>query len=88
MVTMNKWRGTAVIAGPFIILSAISAAGSLVLARTAQNPELLEARARSGLAEGAAQEHLGGTQRSLHAHAPVRPALMTEEDIEASHGGI
>jgi hypothetical protein len=37
------WRVTAAIGGPFILLSAVSASGSLLLARMAEDRELLEA---------------------------------------------
>lgn len=57
------WRSIAVIAGPFILLSAVSAAGSLILARRAQNREMVEGKSQLGLGEGAAQE-LGETDRS------------------------
>lgn len=35
----SLWKATAVIAGPFILLSALSASGSLILARRAHNRE-------------------------------------------------
>jgi hypothetical protein len=41
---VDLWRLTAVIVGPFTLLSALSAAGSLMLARRAERRELLEAR--------------------------------------------
>lgn len=63
------WQGIGVIAGPFILLSAISAAGSLILARRAQNRETLEARSELELGEGAAQE-LGSTSRARARQSP------------------
>ena len=58
------WRSVAVIAAPFILLSAISAAGSLILARRAQNREMLEARSQLGLSEGTLEEQLGANDKS------------------------
>lgn len=52
---VGTWQIIAAIGGPFILLSALSASGSLVLARRAENRALLEARhdvAELGLAEG------------------------------------
>jgi len=40
----GAWQIIAVISGPFILLSAASASGSLILARRAENRALLEAR--------------------------------------------
>ena len=57
----------AAIGGPFILLSAVSASGSLLLARRAKDRELVEASknvAEVGLAKGEAQELLGGRGRS------------------------
>ena len=59
---LGLWQLTAVISGPLTLLSAVSAAGSLALARRAENRELLEAGeavAEVGLTEGEAQELLG-----------------------------
>ena len=61
--TLDLWQLTAVISGPLTFLSAVSASGSLMLARVAEDRELLEASedvAEAGLAEGEAQELLGG----------------------------
>lgn len=41
--SVNLWKSTAVISGPLILLSAASAAGSLMLARMTKNRELREA---------------------------------------------
>ena len=54
---------TAVIIGPLSLLSAVSASGSLALARMTEDRALLEASedvAEVGLTEGEAQELLGG----------------------------
>ena len=59
----RMWQSIAVIAGPFVFLSAVSAAGSLILARRAQNREMVEAGSQHGLGEGAAQV-LGSADRS------------------------
>lgn len=56
------WKITATISGPLILLSALSACGSLMLARMAVDRKLLEASedgAGVGLPEGEAQELLG-----------------------------
>lgn len=63
------WRSIAVISGPFILLSAISAAGSLILARRAQNREMLEAKSQLGLSEGAMQEPPGANNQSREREA-------------------
>ena len=60
---VDRWLFTAVIIGPFTLLSAGSAAGSLDLARLAEDRELLDASAdvaEVGLSEGEAQKLLGG----------------------------
>ncbi|HEV8358561.1 MAG TPA: hypothetical protein VGQ17_17545 [Gemmatimonadales bacterium] len=57
------WHITAAISGPLTLLSAVSASATLMLARMAEGRELLEASedaAEVGLAEGEAQELLGG----------------------------
>ena len=59
----DAWQIIAVISGPFIVLSAVSAAGSLMLARMGEGRESLEASedvAEVGLTGGEAQERLGG----------------------------
>jgi hypothetical protein len=70
----GAWQIIAVAGVPFILLSAVSAAGSLALARRAEQPELLgphESLAGIGLAESNARELLAGGdssfQRSLTA---------------------
>ena len=60
------------IAGP----SACGSSGSLMLARVAEDRELLAASedvADAGLTEGEAQELLGGRDRSLHEHPAASP---------------
>ena len=57
------WQWAAVIIGPMTLLGAVSAAGSLALARRARKPELPDAGAglaEVGLTEGDEQERLGG----------------------------
>jgi hypothetical protein len=58
---VDLWRSTAVIAGPFIVLSAVSASVSLLLARRAKNRALLDAieDAEKVLPEGKAHELIG-----------------------------
>ncbi len=58
---VDVWLFTAVIIGPLSLLSAVSASGSLALARMTEDRALLEARedvAEVGLTEGEAQELL------------------------------
>lgn len=60
---VDLWLDTAVIIGPFTLLSAVSASGSLALARMAEEREMLDAvpdLAGVGVTEGEAQELLGG----------------------------
>jgi hypothetical protein len=60
---LGAWQIIAAISGPFILLSAVSATGSLMLARKAETRELLGASedvAGVGLTEAEAQELLGG----------------------------
>lgn len=57
--SVSAWRSIAVISGPFILFSALSAGGSLMLARRTENGGSLEASegvAEVGLAEGEAQD--------------------------------
>lgn len=64
---VDLWKTTAVIAGPFIVLSAVSAAASLLLARRAKNRVLLDAikNAEGELPEGKPQQLLVGRKRSF-----------------------
>ena len=60
---LGAWQIIGAISGPFILLSAVSATGSLMLARKAEKRELLEASedvAEVGLTESEAKELLGG----------------------------
>jgi hypothetical protein len=60
---VGAWQAIAILGGPFILLSAVSAAGSLALARKAENRQVLKAGdavTEVGLTEGGAQELLGG----------------------------
>ena len=71
---MGAWRISAIISGPFILLSALSAWGSLMLARMGEDRESLEAIedvAEVELAEGESQELLGGTDGSLFRRSPA-----------------
>ena len=58
---VDLWRSTAVVAGPFIVLSAVSASVSLLLARRAKNRALLDAieDAEKELPEGKPHEVIG-----------------------------
>jgi hypothetical protein len=60
---IGAWQIIATISGPFILLSALSASGSLMLARMGEKRELLSANAdvaEVGLTEGEVKELLGG----------------------------
>ena len=68
---VDVWRVTAVISGPLTLLSALSASGSLVLARRAEGRELLEASAEvseKALVQGELPKLLEGTDRPVHGH--------------------
>lgn len=61
--TLGLWKLTAIISGPLSLLSTASASGSLLLARRAEDRELLEAGkdvAGIGLTKGEMQTLLGG----------------------------
>ncbi|MGH7662878.1 MAG: hypothetical protein ACRENI_01050 [Gemmatimonadaceae bacterium] len=65
----SVWPLTATIIGPFTLLSAVSAAGYLMLARMVEGrdlPDDSEGVAEMGLAGGDAQELLAGGDWSLH----------------------
>jgi hypothetical protein len=47
--SVSPWRAIAVMSGPFIVLSAASAAGSLMLARISERRELADAEGRQAL---------------------------------------
>ena len=60
---VGTWQIIATMGAPLILLSAVSASGSLMLARRAEDRELLEAGkevAEVGLTDGEAKELLGG----------------------------
>jgi hypothetical protein len=72
---LGLWQLTAVIGGPLTLLSAVSASGSLMLARRAEDrglPEASEDVDEAGLTEGEARELLGGRNRI---DRPPQPTL-------------
>jgi hypothetical protein len=72
---VGTWQIIAVITGPFILLSAVSASVTLIVARIAEGRGLREASeevADVGLTEGEAYELLGGGSSSLHGHQTAR----------------
>jgi hypothetical protein len=80
---LGAWQIIAAISGPFILLSAVSASGSLMLARMGEDRESLEASqdvAEVGLAEGEPQELLGARDGSLHGHPAARPGERARPD--------
>lgn len=77
----SVWHILAVISGPFIVLSAASAAGSLMLARMGEDRESLEAsedevEVRLGESEAAALLG-GGDLGSFHGHAAARTRVRS-----------
>ena len=75
---------TAVISGPFVLLSAVSASVSLLLARRARGRVLLDGDsvAEGGLVQGNVQARVGSGDRPLHAEPSghgqhVRPDLRS-----------
>lgn len=62
---LGAWQIIAAIGGPFMLLSALSASGSLVLARRAENRAVLDARDVTSptLAEGETQQPFTTTRR-------------------------
>ena len=80
---VGTWQIIAVITGPFVLLSAVSASVTLMLARTAEVREFREASegvADVGLTEGEAYELLGGGSSSLHGHRATRPGERARSD--------
>jgi TctA family transporter len=66
---VGTWQAVAVITGPFILLSAVSASLTLRLARIVEGRELREARndvADGEVTEGEGQALVGGGSSSLH----------------------
>lgn len=79
----DAWHVIAVISGPFIFLSALSAAGSLMLARRGEDRDSVEASedaAQAGLTKGEAPELLGVGDFSLHRHSAARPGERVRPD--------
>lgn len=67
----SLWQGLAVVGGPFILLSAASAAGTLLLARKAERKDSIDFTddvAATRLAESKAKELPGGSDWTLHTH--------------------
>ena len=67
---VSLWQSTAVISGPFILLSALSASASLLLARRAQDREVLKSNdqvAELGSAQGASLSDEQVSSRSSEA---------------------
>jgi hypothetical protein len=71
--SIGPWQSIAVLGPTFILLSTVSAAATLMLARMAEGrEEASEELAEAGLAEGAAREQLGVSDSSLHGHPTAR----------------
>jgi len=72
----SLWQGLAVVAGPFILLSAASAAGTLLLARKAEGKDPLE------ISEDVNPTRLGeGKAHELPAGSDWTPYTHPEEDV-------
>jgi hypothetical protein len=81
---LGLWQLTAVISGPLVLLSAASAAGSLMLARKAEAREFLgagEGAVEAGLAGGEAPQRLEGAEQLLHGHPDARPGTRVRPDV-------
>ena len=80
----DAWHVFAVISGPFILLSALSAAGSLMLARMGEGRESVEAigdGAQAGLTQGGEPpELLGAGDFSLHRYSAASPGERARPD--------
>ncbi len=79
----DAWHIIAVISGPFIVLSALSAAGSLMLARMGEDRDSVEAGEdgpEPGLAQGETPELLGAGDFSLHRHSAASPGERVRPD--------
>jgi len=73
--SVSAWQALAVLTGPFILLSVVSASVTLMVARKAEGRELDEASeevADAGLSEREAHELLGEGSSSLHGHRAAR----------------
>lgn len=77
------------IAGPFVLLSVVSATGTLMLARRAEGGEsrtTSESVAAVELAACEAQERLGGGDLSLHGHSAASSAVRVRPDSARGPG--
>jgi hypothetical protein len=80
---LGTWQILAVVTGPFVVLSAVSASVTLLLARRA---EARESRAAAvgvterGLTEDEARERIGGGSASLPARGAGRPGEPARQD--------
>src|SRR5678816_4432171 len=82
-LNVSPWPVIAVIGGPFIVLSAVSASVSLVFARRAEGRQFAadsEELAEVGLRQGEAKELLGGIDSSLHGHLAARRSDRVRPD--------
>jgi hypothetical protein len=80
---VGTWQIIAVITGPFILLSAVSASVTLWLARIAEGRGMREASegvVDVGLTEGEAHELLGVGSSSLDEHRATRPGERARPD--------
>ncbi len=80
---VGTWQIIAAIGGPFVLLSAVSATVTLVLARIVEGRELREAggdMADVGLTEGEAHAFLGAGGSSLDGHRAARPGERARPD--------
>jgi hypothetical protein len=81
--SISRWQAIAVLTGPFIVLSAVSASVTLLVARIAEGRGSREAGedvADVGLTEGEAHELLGEGSASLHEHRATRPGERAHPD--------
>jgi hypothetical protein len=80
---LGLWQLTAVISGPLVLLSAASAAGSLMLARKTEGRGELAAGEDAievGLAGRSAQQLPEGTEQSLRGHPAAGPGTRVRPD--------
>ena len=85
----GAWHIISVIGGPFILLSALSAAGSLMLARMGKDREPFgadEDGPQAGLPEGGSAELLGAGEFSPHRHSAARPGERIRPDPARGRG--
>lgn len=79
----EAWHIFAVISGPFILLSALSAAGSLMLARMGEGRDSVgigEDGPRAGLAQGESPDLLRPGDFSLDRHSAANPGERVRPD--------